>query len=309
MRGTRDVKFVIYQVLYIFVVCVIALKGADINLEEVIDVKKVVERSYADSLKRFIDSILALGLVPQISIDTTKQFTLEDLQRAIAEIKKEIPSPEEKKMLVALQPDEMIVKKSEYVPPKVEPELKESKDIQAKVQGVQLTQYTVNKITNPYNGTLEILGDGKLLASIPPKQSATVKIGGESKLTFKVGDAMDVVSTKENQLPQITLQKVGPSGEDASLRSVQGSVGYRIIITDDFPSNLEVSFSGPVITKQVDKNVFDVTLNFLQSETAFDAWSKNKSAPYKVTFSVTVKDKYAPNHTTTRSGTFTFGKW
>ena len=36
MRKQRDVKFIIYQSLYIFVVCVIAIKGANLDLVTVI---------------------------------------------------------------------------------------------------------------------------------------------------------------------------------------------------------------------------------------------------------------------------------
>ena len=74
MKGHRDVKFIIYQVLYIFLVCVISLKGANIDLTEVLAKDKVVNKQYADSLKAYIDSILALGLVPEINFDTTKKL-------------------------------------------------------------------------------------------------------------------------------------------------------------------------------------------------------------------------------------------
>lgn len=77
MKGERDVKFVIYQVLYIFVVCVIALKGANLDLSEVIAKENVVKKQYADFLKAYIDSLLALGLVPKIEFDTNVK--IEDL--------------------------------------------------------------------------------------------------------------------------------------------------------------------------------------------------------------------------------------
>ena len=42
----KDVKFIIYQSLYILVICIIAIKGADINLEEV-ELKKLMSPGYA----------------------------------------------------------------------------------------------------------------------------------------------------------------------------------------------------------------------------------------------------------------------
>ena len=35
----RDVKFIIYQALYIFVICVVTIKGATLTLVEVVDIK------------------------------------------------------------------------------------------------------------------------------------------------------------------------------------------------------------------------------------------------------------------------------
>ena len=99
MKKARDVKFVIYQVLYIFVICVIALKGADINLEEVISKEKVVEKSYADSLKKYIDSLLALGLVPEIKIDTTRKL------QNIAELQQQLQIMRTQLAVVTTSPD------------------------------------------------------------------------------------------------------------------------------------------------------------------------------------------------------------
>jgi hypothetical protein len=41
IRKERDSKFVIYQVLYIFVITVLALKGADLNLRRVVVTENV----------------------------------------------------------------------------------------------------------------------------------------------------------------------------------------------------------------------------------------------------------------------------
>jgi len=37
MKKNKDVKFIIYQSLYIFVVCVIAIKGANLDLVKVLE--------------------------------------------------------------------------------------------------------------------------------------------------------------------------------------------------------------------------------------------------------------------------------
>ncbi|MBI5403158.1 MAG: hypothetical protein HY959_07135 [Ignavibacteriae bacterium] len=301
MKKGRDVKFIIYQVLYIFVICVIALKGADINLEEVLDAKQVVKKTYADSLKKYIDSILALGLIPSINIDTNMKYTADDMEKLMAELnqlKKDMPPP-------IVQQDPIRIKTET-----IKPDIKEPEKIKkATVQGVELMQYSVSKIKNPYSETLILTADGRTLASIPPQGTASITLGGESSVTFRVGDATDTKPTKQKQAPKIDIQKVGPGGPDASLRSVQGSVGFRVTIVSSNPGDLDVKISGPVSTKQVSATVFDVTLTLLGSQTAFDAWSKGKEEPYRASFTVSVKDKYNPKFSISQMGVFSFGKW
>ena len=57
-RKTGTIKFIIYQSLYIFVISVLALKGANLDLTEVVTKEKVLEKDYTDSLKQTIDSLL-----------------------------------------------------------------------------------------------------------------------------------------------------------------------------------------------------------------------------------------------------------
>ncbi len=301
-KSSKDVKFVIYQVLYIFVVCVIALKGANLDLVEVVDSKTVVDKTIADELKKQIDSLLALGLVPELKKEDLQKVSEVDIEK--------------------LQNDFRIYKetytKKESDISKVVPETpKEEKPIdktktQAKVKGVELTQYTRPKLTNPYDKPMEISADGKLLASIPVGGSAVLTLNGESSVKFKVGDNSDVVPTKVNLAPKVSMERYITSGEDASVNAMQNRVGYRITITDDILANLDVSITGSGLeVKQVgtNHNIYDVTLKMFPNEKTFDAWSKGKNFPYKVMFTVNVKDKYNPNHKLNQVGVFTFGKW
>jgi len=300
MKTGRDIKFIIYQVLYIFVICVIALKGADINLEEVLDAKTVIPKSVADEMKRKIDSLLALGIKPELNWDESKIYSKEDVD----------------KMLAGMEPIKMTntFTGNFTEPQKVNDENRKEKeppktDKLATVQGIEFTQYTRPKVTNPYSEPLEIYGDGKLIVTIPSKSSATVPVNGESSFTFKVGDAKDTKSTKEKQSPKIDIQKVGPGGPDASLRSVQNAVGFRVTVISNYPGDLDVKIGGPVSVNQVKSNIFDVTLTLLGSENAFKNWSNGKEEPYKSSFTVSVKDKYNPKLNLSQIGVFTFGKW
>jgi hypothetical protein len=307
MRGSRDVKFIIYQVLYIFVVCVIALKGANIDLTEVLSKDNVVKKQYADSLKAYIDSILALGLVPEINFDTAKKIEnldqiLRELNQAKAELnlKRDFISPVG---VVKLSQNQKIIDVTEeQKQQEKEPELGAKVTIREK-----FTQYLSYSIRNPYNGTLVISADGRTLASIPQGSSGSFQLQGEKSITFSVNGSSDTKPIEKKPPPQVNMTRLAPSGGDVSLRSIQNQVGYRIQISDIAPEQLKVNVSGPVKVTQSGSGTFDVTLSFLSSKSAFDTYTEGKDSPYVVSFTVSVVD--AAGTRISRQGQFTFGDW
>ncbi|MBN1632883.1 MAG: hypothetical protein JW917_01810 [Ignavibacteria bacterium] len=307
MKAERDVKFVIYQVLYIFVVCVIALKGANLDLAEVISKEKVVERQYADSLKAYIDSLLALGLVPKIEFDTNVKIQdLAALQEKLRVMQTQLQVVQTSPTFVRpeLTPPELT---REEEKPKEEIKEDEQK-IQANVQiGGSFTQYLTYTVKNPYNGTLVISADGKTLASIAQGGSATFTLGGESSITYRVGESSDTKAINKKPPPEINMTRLAPSGEDVSLRTIQSQVGYRVTIKDLAPAQLKVNISGPVRVTQSGSGVYDITLAFLTSKSAFDNYTEGRDDPYSVGFNVTVVD--AAGTKITRNGQFVFGEW
>lgn len=305
MKGNRDVKFVIYQVLYIFVVCVIALKGANLDLSEVISKENVVEKQYADSLKAYIDSILALGLVPKIEIDTS-MIPAEEYEK----LKIQLSQMQLQVQKISPQITQMQQIQPQIVQPKIEqpPEIKreEGKEQIIEVQVPKFTQYLSYTIKNPYSTTLTVLGDGSVLANISPGASANIKLTNQKTITYKVGNSTGSSSTAPKPPPKITLQRLAPSGDGVSLRTIQSQVGYRISIDDPAPDQLKVKFSGPVVVKQ-SGSTFDVTLNFLNSKSQFDNYTDNKDSPYTISFNVTITD--AAGQSVTRTGQFSFSDW
>ncbi len=306
MKSARDVKFVIYQVLYIFVVCVIALKGANIDLVEVISKKDIVKKQYADSLKAFIDSMLALGLVPKLDFDSAVNFEdFQKLQSQLIQMRTQLSVVQTQPQIKLEQPQ--IIKPEEIKKEEEEKPLEEKK-VQADVQiQSSFTQYLTYTIKNPYNGTLVISADGRTLASIPPGGSGTFTLGGEKSITFRVGESSDTKPIQKKPPPEITMKRMARSGEGVSLREIQNTTGYRIYIKDIAPDQLKVTFSGPVRVTQSAAGVYDVTLNFLTSKSAFDAWTEGKDEPYSVAFNVTVVD--AAGNKITRQGVFQFSEW
>lgn len=317
-RKNRDVKFIIYQSLYIFVISVLALKGANLDLTEVVSKEKVVEKSYTDSLRILIDSLIARGIVPEIKFDTSQKFTNpEELRKKLAEAQQQlIVLKSNNPSLTVAQTSPNIQINQQTEKEKTPEEKKEDKVEDDKKQDLEFrisqsfTQYTSNSVSNPGNTAIEIYGsDGSLITSVPPGGSRSFELGGQSSLTFKRGSVSKTVSTKENSKPKITMQRLVPAGEEVSIRSLQSTVGYRVTLTDDFPGQLDVKFSGPVTVKQAGPLVYDVTLNFLTSKSAFDNYTENREAPFSVSFQINVKDKIATQHNVSQSGVFQFGEW
>ena len=306
MKRKNDIKFIIYQSLYIFVICVIAMKGANLDLTQVVeDDGKVKADISPDSLQKLIE-ILKRSII----VDTNLYVIIskEDLSKL---------SPEQQKLVSTSQPQLSVTSVTPQITntnttnnPLVEkidqkPEVKkdpgEMKEI--RIGNIQLTQFTNNTLNNPYDSPLEIVG----ITSIPPHSSKTFVTGGESSVVIKVGDQTKTVEMKPNEKPKINFQTVGSMGENARVTQLQSGVGFRVTITDDFPGQLDVKFSGPVTVKQTG-NTYDVTMNAFSSKGAFDNFTDGKEAPYSVGFTVSVTDKIA-GHKITGQNSFRFGEW
>lgn len=317
-RKTRDVKFIIYQSLYIFVIAVLALKGATLDLAKVVNKKDVQEKQYVDSLKIMIDSLMAKGIIPEIKFDTLVRISdPEELKRKLAEaqiklfeLKTSSPSFTVNQTTPNLQVNPEISKDNpvEKTEEKVDEIKEESEDVEFRIPQT-FTQYTSSSVSNSGNKPIEIFGnDGSMIASVPPGGSKSFQLGGQSSLTFKRGTISKTVSTRENSKPKISMDRLVPAGEDVSVRSLQSTVGYRITLSDDFPGQLDVKFNGPVTVKQSGPLVYDVTLNLFGSKAAFDNFSENRESPFSVSFQIIVKDNLA-SHSVTQSGIFQFGDW
>ena len=287
MKNNRDVKFIIYQVLYIFVVCVIALKGANLDLSEVINKDNVVKKSYADSLRNFIDSLLALGLIPEIKFDTNNRIqNVDDLQKQIAQMRMQMnvvtTSPTITNTTIKIDrpnPDE---------PPPPPPNQQDNSKIKSNVQiSSTFTQYLSYTIKNPYSGTLIISADGSTVASISEGSSGSFKLTGQKSITFRVGESSDTKPISPKPPPDVRLTKLNTS---TRLSSIQATVGYRLTVSDIAPDQLKVDIKGPVKVTQAGSGTWDLTLSYLGSKSAFDSFADKNEMPFTVSFNINVTD-------------------
>lgn len=291
MKNLKDVKFVIYQVLYIFVICVVALKGADINLTEVVAKENVVEKSYADSLKNYLDSLIAMGITPKIIIPKPNEQP-ENLQVVVAQLQtqlsefKEIAKVKEVETPVSITPTESYVPITPLVP-------------------IQLVQYRENVINNASGEDLILVLDDATEIVVKANSKRTVTLGGQKKVTFKRGGQSVTCVTKTNEQPIINFTRVNGSKK---LTELQRTVGYRVTIQDDFIDQLDIKIAGSIRVAQVGNGVYDITLSAFSSEAAFDRYADMSEEPYKTLFTVSVTDKVS-HQSITRVGIFEYEEW
>jgi len=88
INKNRDSKFVIYQVLYIFVITVLALKGANLDLRRVALEENTVNKSVRDSLIAVLDSLYSLGIDFTIKIDPNVVVENEKMKEQLAALNK-----------------------------------------------------------------------------------------------------------------------------------------------------------------------------------------------------------------------------
>lgn len=302
MKKKSDIKFIIYQSLYIFVVCVIAIKGANLDLVQVIadDGKPKVFLS-PDSLQKLYEIIQK-----SVVVDTNLYVIIKksDLEQMDEKIKQLVVNPMNIQLTSSTpQITQPIQPKIEEI--KKEEEKKDPGEMQEiRIGNIQLTQYTINTLNNPYDTPLEIVG----ITTIPPKSSKSFETGGQSSVVIKVGNSSKTVEMKPNEKPKISISRIASMGEDTRVSTLQSTTCFRVVISDDFPGQLDVKINGPVTFKAAGQNTYDITMNAFGSKSAFDNFTDGKDAPYSVGFTVSVTDKIA-GHKITGQNSFIFGEW
>ncbi len=298
IKKERDSKFIIYQVLYIFVITVLALKGADLDLSRVVSKDKAVDKSVRDSLVVLIDSLDALGLKFDIKIQESAIEENQELKEKIAamnmkmkdltkrireippEVKKEEPKPVEKEQSKLQLP----ISKSEIF-------IQNTWNIARNTGNVPTTLYDPNNMNSP-------------LVVIPPNSEKKFDLTSQTEIIAKFGTQEAHIQVVPNKPPVIKIERVTTkmNNSDIYVQDLQRITVFKVTIIDERPDQLKIGNTGPISvtgpTKDSNGNiVYNVSLKIASTQTKFDEWLDkfgNLQEPdgrYKVNFFFTATDE------------------
>jgi hypothetical protein len=287
IRRSRDAKFIIYQVLYIFVITVLALKGAEINLGEVVKKENVVEKSVRDSLINVVDSLSKLGLKFNIEVDPNVVTENKMLKNKLNELNTQVASLNNK-INILPKPDKK--ETSEKIKTNLPSPFSTSKSF---------LQFASNTAENQSNITVEIrdIKTNSLLATIPPNGSKVFELSNQSEVLLKYGGQEEIVKVKPNLPPDIIIEKVTTKMDKSNIyvKELQRSTCFNVKISDERLEQIKINYSGPVSVSKPMKDkrgdlIYTVSLNLVSNEDKFYDWIDKNNAEqdsdgrYKVNF-------------------------
>lgn len=295
INKNRDSKFVIYQVLYIFVITVLALKGADLDLRRVALEENTVQKSVRDSLIAVLDSLYALGIDFSIKIDPNVVVENEQMRQQLAELNRKLETIKD------------------YVPPPLEEEPKEEvveeqTKLPSPISNKQTyIQHTWNIAKN--NGTVPVsIYDPKNtntpISVVPAGQEKKFDLTDQTEVIIKFGSQEERIKVLPNKAPEIKIERVTTkmNSADIYVKDLQRITAFKVTIIDQRPDQLKVTYTGPISvsgpTKDSNGNIiYNVSLKIASTENAFDSWlDKNgnlreSDGRYKVNFFFTAVDE------------------
>lgn len=289
INKNRDSKFVIYQVLYIFVITVLALKGADLDLRRVALEEETVDKKVRDSLVTLIDSLYALGLKFDIKVDENLPIENEELKKKLASLNQRL--------------QEVQTKLQELPPPKEEEQpIVEEQTLMPMPISLKQTfiQHTWNVASNTGSVPVEIYDPrdrSKPITIIPAGQEKKFDLTDQTEVIVKFGSQEDLIKVIPNKPPEIKIEKVTTkmNARDIYVQELQRITVFKVTIIDNRPDQLKISWNGPIsVTGPIkDSNgnlIYNVSLKIASTSSAFDDWLDKKGnlresdGRYKVNF-------------------------
>lgn len=295
INKNRDSKFVIYQVLYIFVITVLALKGADLDLRRVALEEETVDKKVRDSLVTLIDSLYALGLKFDIKIDENLPVENEELKKKLASLNQRL--------------QEVQTKLQELPPPKEEEPIVEEQTLMPMPISNKQTfiQYTWNVASNSGSVPVEIYDPrdrSKPIVVIPAGQERKFDLTDQTEVVVKFGSQEDRIKVIPNKPPEIKIEKVTTkmNARDIYVQELQRISVFKVTVIDNRPEQLKITWNGPISVSGPAKDsngnlIYNVSLKIASTSSAFDDWlDKNgnlreSDGRYKVNFFFTAVDE------------------
>jgi len=271
VRRSRDAKFVIYQVLYIFVVTVLALKGAEINLGEVVKKDNVVQKSVRDSLVNVVDSLTSLGLKFNIQVDEDIKAENKNLKDKLSKLNNQVASLSKK------APNNLTMKEEK------KKEIKKDMNIPSPFSNnMEFLQYASNEIENKSNYSVTIIDPSTKseLITLKPKEKRDVELGNQTKVIIKYANQSDIIKVNKNLPPEIDIKKVTNKMDksDIYVKELQRTTCYSVVIKDERIDQIKITYSGPIsvygpLKDKKGNKVYNVSLNIAPTEEKFETWT------------------------------------
>ena len=303
VRKNHDSKFIIYEVLYIFVITVLVLKGADLDLDKVISTNRAVSKGVRDSLVTMIDSLTSKGLNFEIKLNPNVQQQNKELKEKVEILNKKVASLSKKIKL--LPPEE--------TKPKEESKPKEQTILQSPISITQtFYQYTWNTAKNSGNVPTIIYDPKNMnepIVTIPPGQEKKFNLMGQDEVIAKYGTQEEKINVIPLKPPQIKITKVTTKMDASTIyvQDLQNITVFNVTIIYLRPEQLKVTHSGPISVSGPYKdnngnNVYYVSLKIASNETKYDDWInrpgtlQEADGRYKANFFFFVTDKISKAH-------------
>ena len=268
INRNRDSKFVIYQVLYIFIITILALKGAELDLRRVALEDETVNISVKDSLAAILDSLYALGIDFTIKIDPKVLDENEEMKKRLAELNRKleavkdyVPPPEE-------EPDEIVDEQTKLQSP-----------ISLKQTFIQNTWNIAKNSGTVPTTIIDPANPNVAVVTIPPGKEKRFDLQDQTEVIIKFGSQEERIKVIPNRPPEVDIELVSTkmSHSDIYVRELQRITAFTVKIIDARPEQLKVTYSGPisVIGPQKDSKgnlVYNVSLRLATTETRYDDW-------------------------------------
>ncbi len=269
INRNRDSKFVIYQVLYIFIITILAMKGAELDLRKVALKEETVNISVKDSLAAILDSLYALGIDFSIKIDPKVLDENEEMRERLAELNRKlevlkdyVPPPEEK------EPDEIVDEQTLLQSP-----------ISLKQTFIQNTWNIAKNSGTVPTRIIDPANPNNPIVTIPPGTEKRFDLQDQTEVIIKFGSQEERIKVIPNRPPEVDIQLVTTkmSHSDIYVKELQRITAFMVKIIDSRPEQLKVTYSGPisVIGPQKDSKgnlVYNVSLRLATTETKYDDW-------------------------------------